>query len=217
VVLSQMQSMLERFYDASVDLDVQDYLLTDRGRVAAWAGTSCDEARDEQLLLHESADGLRLGLYVDEAVLDRLAQADPHRELNDGNLADFCTALEGVSHFMYVAFCAMRERCVSLLELELQAEVDKYAMALVLMTEQSQGRFPAGLHRRLFHDVSFLPDLEPEELRRYHNANRWAARFCRRLEERFLRVRRQRPEAWVGELRRFYRAAHTDKIRHATA
>lgn len=212
-----MQSMLERLYDASVGLDVQDYLLTDRHAVADWAGAPAAAARDEQLLLHESDDGLRLGLYVDETVLERLADSDPHTSLNDGNLADFCTALEGVSHFMYVTFCALRARCVSLLELELQAEVDKYATALVLMTEQSQGRFPAGLHHRLFHHVSFLPDLEPEELRRYHNANRWAARFCRRLEERFLRVRRQRPEAWVGELRRFYRAAHTDKIRHATA
>ena len=209
--------MLERLYDASVGLDVQDYLLTDRQAVAGWAGTHHDAARDEQLLLEESAEGLRLGLYVDGAVLERLEDEDPQAQLNDDNLADFCTALEGVSHFLYVTFCAMRARCVSLLELELQAEVDKYATALVLLTEQSQGRFPAGLHDRLFHRVSFLPDLDPEELRRYHNANRWAARFCRRLEERFLRVRRQRPEAWVGELRRFYRAAHTDKIRHATA
>jgi len=215
-VLRRMQTMLERLYDASVDLDVEDYLLTDRESVAAWSGRSCSEPRDEQLLLAESEDGLRLGLYVDGAVLDRLADADPHHALNEDNLADFCTALEGVSHFLYVTFCALRARCVSLLELELQAEVDKYATALVLLTEQSSGRFPAGLHDRMFHRVSFLPGLGAEELRRYRNANRWAARFCRSLEERFLRVRRQRPEAWVGELRRFYRAAHTDKIRHAS-
>jgi hypothetical protein len=197
-VLQRMQTMLERLYDASVGLDVEDYLLTDRESVAEWSESTASDPRDEQLLLAESEDGLRLGLYVDGAVLERLAGADPHEALNDGNLADFCTALEGVSHFLYVTFCALRARCVSLLELELQAEVDKYATALVLLTEQSSGRFPAGLHDRMFHRVSFLPDLGGDELRRYRDANRWAARFCRNLEERFLRVRRRRPEAWVG-------------------
>jgi hypothetical protein len=34
------------------------------------------------------------------------------------------------------------------------------------------------------------------------------------LEERFLRARRQRPELWLAELRRFFRWGHQEKIRN---
>ena len=46
-------------------------------------------------------------------------------------------------------------------------------------------------------------------------AQRYAARFCRRLEEQFLRRRQTRPEAMVAELRAFYRLGRHAKLRHA--
>ena len=61
-----------------------------------------------------------------EAVLRRLEATDPFERVTDDNLQDCCTALEGVSHFHYFVWSADRRRHVSLLELELQAEVDKY-------------------------------------------------------------------------------------------
>ena len=67
-----------------------------------------------------------------------------------GNLADYWTALEGVSHFMYLAWNAGHDRAVSLLELELQAEIDKYVASWWLLREQDPARFPAELHRLLF-------------------------------------------------------------------
>ena len=69
---------------------------------------------------------------------------DPLEALDEGNLADYCTALEGVSHFHYLVWSLARGRNVSLLELELQAEVDKYASAVALLTRQRAGRFPGG-------------------------------------------------------------------------
>lgn len=218
MVIRQMQDMLSRLYDAPIEHDVRDFLLTDHRQLAEW--TDRQEhvpAPEEEVLLHEDEDGVRLALYLDAGLMQRLESENPHQALHDGNLADFCTALEGVSHFHYLAWSIARERCVSLLELELQAEVDKYASALTLLISQHDGRFPAGLHSRLFHAVSFLPGLAEESLRRYQAANRWAARFCRQLEERFLRARRVRPEAWLGELRRFHRAGHGAKFRFAYA
>ena len=97
----------------------------------------------------------------------------------------------------------------------LQAEVDKYASALSLLLAQREGRFPAELFHRLFEGVHFLPQLAEAERARYEEAHRYAARFCRRLEERFLRARRTRPEALLAELRRFYRLGSQSKLRHA--
>jgi hypothetical protein len=214
-LLRSLQSLLVSLYDAPSAHDVYEFLITDATRAAALAGAARPPLTDEQLLLACDEEGLELSLYLDAAVLRRLAQRSPLMTLDDANLADYCTALEGVSHFHYVVWSADRAREVSLLELELQAEVDKYASALRLMLAQRAGRFPGELHRRLFDRASFVPGLAAEERARYEEAHRFAARFCRRLEERFLRRRRARPEALLGELRGFYRLPSHAKLRHA--
>jgi len=217
MILGRMQSMLARLYDAPVAHDVEDYLVTDRATLHALIGPQADAASDEQVIVVDEGSEVRVGLFLDQQVIDRLDRHDPTTRLDDGNLADYCTALEGVSHFHYLAWSVARDREVSLLELELQADVDKYASALTLMTQQRGGSFPGALHEQLFHRVSYLPQLGEESRRRYEEANRHAARFCRSLEEKFLRRRRSRPEAWIGELRRFFRCGHQEKVRQAIA
>ena len=56
---------------------------------------------------------------------------------------------------------------------------------------------------------------DPDQRARYEEAHRYAARFCRRLEERFLRRRQARPEELVAQLRAFYRLGRHAKLRHA--
>ena len=212
-LLRRMQTMLAQLYDAPVREDVQDFVLSDRRRLCEAVGEQAGPACDEQVFVVEEEQGVRLGLFIEREVLQRLARRDPLEALDEHNLPDYCTALEGVSHFHYLVWSLARGRNVSLLELELQAEVDKYAIAVALMTRQQAGRFPQDLHTRMFHAVSFLPQPDEISRRRYQEANRHAARFCRSLEERFLRVRRQRPELWLAELRQFFRRGHQEKIR----
>jgi len=211
VLLKEMQTMLARLYDVPVDHDVNDFLLIDERRLRDLTGLQVHT--DEQVLVLEDAHGVRIGVYISSEVLARLTKHDPMRALDDDNLADFCTALEGVSHFHYLMWSVNRGRTVSLLELELQAEVDKYATAVSLMTRQREGRFPHALHPRLFHHIAFAPTLDAESKRRYEAANRHAARYCRALEERFLRTRHSKPERWLGELRKFFRASREEKLR----
>ncbi len=54
------------------------------------------------------------------------------------------TALEGVSHFVYLAWNAGHDKPVSLLELEMQAEVDKYVGSYWLMRRQLPGSLSGG-------------------------------------------------------------------------
>jgi len=215
VLLRELQKRLAGLYDAPADHDVYDFLITDAAHAAALQGAAATPATDEQLLVVEEEDGVGISLYVDRTVMERLAERCPLRSLSEDNLADYCTALEGVSHFHYFVWSAGRERHVSLLELELQAEVVKYVGALQLMLQQRDGRFPAELFERLFDRTTFHPHLPAHERTRYEEAHRFAARFCRRLEERFLRRRRARPEALIGELRTFYRLGRHAKLRHA--
>jgi hypothetical protein len=215
VLLRELQNLIAGLYDAPAEHDVYDFLITDGAYAAVLAGSVSAPPTDEQLLVREDEDGVGLSLYLDRAVIGRLAERCPLRSLSEDNLADYCTVLEGVSHFHYFVWSAGLERSVSLLELELQAEVDKYASALRLLLEQRGGRFPAELFERLFGHAGFLPHLTPPERSRYEEAHRFAARFCSRLEERFLRRRHARPEGLLAELRTFYRLGRHAKLRHA--
>src|SRR5215831_1399039 len=159
MLLRQMQDLLARCYDAPSAYDIYDYLTTDRSCLGLAA-----HCTDEQLLVVEEEGGARLSVFIDAQVLKRLAQCDPLAQLSEENLADYCTALEGVSHFHYLTWRAERRLPVSLLELELQAEVDKYVGAMVLLTRQQSGRYPDHLHRRLFDQVSFAHGLDTESL-----------------------------------------------------
>ena len=217
-VIGEMQRLLARLYDAHVEHDVRDFLVTNRCDLPASPGAGT--LTDEQLVLVEPEAGaegaLRIALYIDAKVVDRLAERSPFAALHHANLADYCTALEGVSHFHYVVWCCARGRPVSLLELEMQAEVDKYVGAVLLSAAQSEGRFPRYLHQALFDRVRYAAGLDRESLARYELANRHAAKFCRYLDERFLRQRRVRVEAWLAALRRFYRSSHCEKIRQVS-
>src|SRR6202035_5052149 len=125
---------------------------------------------------------IAMSLYLDPELLERLDRADPMERLHDGNVADYWTALEGVSHFIYLAWNAGHDRGVSLLELELQAEIDKYVSSWLLLREQDPARSPAELHRLLFERSHVDVRLAGERCELYREANQYAARFCRRLE-----------------------------------
>jgi hypothetical protein len=212
MILRRMQALLARLYDAHVDHEPDEFLISDRRELEGIIGTEALGCSDEQVFIAEGDDGVRVGLFIDAQVLERLAEHDPLEHLSEENLQDFCTALEGVSHFHYLLWSLARRRDVSLLELELQGEVDKYTSALTLLTQQREGEYPRTLHARLFDRVSYLPQLGEDARRRYEAANRHAARYCRELDARFLRPRACRPEAWLSELRRFFRCGHQQKL-----
>jgi len=212
-----MQSLLGRLYDVDVRYDVYDFLITDRSALCGIEPDNDARALDEELLLAETADGAAVSLYIDPTLLKRLENEDPLGALTETNLADYCTALEGVSHFVYTTWRLAGDAPVSLLELETQAEVDKYAATVFLLAHQQGGRYPVQVHGRLFDRVSFDSRLEPQQYERYRTAHRSAAHYCRRLERRFVQRGEARIEGLLRELRKFYRLGSAAKLRHALA
>jgi len=95
--------------------------------------------------------------------------------------------------------------------LEMQAEVDKYVLSALLLRAQSERRLSPRLHSRLFDRVAYDDALSDEERARYHDANRYAGRYCRQLEHRY--GRNYAGHDSLAELRRFYRLPQGEKIR----
>jgi hypothetical protein len=208
-VLRALQGGLESMYRVETDLDVCDFLVDGDERAAL----RVERAPREQLLIRRDNDGLQLGLFVDERTLENLAMRDPRRRLDAQNLQDFLLAVEGVSHFVYLVHRARQERPVSAVELELQAEVDKYLVSLLVSWNQT-GDPPADLRERLFSNIRFAGDLSREERERYELANSAADEYAASLEERFVRTRAV--DDMLGEVRRFYRKGLAEKLEYIT-
>jgi hypothetical protein len=171
--IAAVQRQLAELYRLEVPLRAEEFLL------------SPERARDRRpassprtgLLALEEAGTLWLGLYFDPR-----------------DAEDPAAILEETSHWLAVVWHAAQERPVSPLLLELQADVDRYALART-------SRSVDPLHH--FKRLRWLPGL-PRGLRsRYRTAHAAAYRYCRHLERRY--PRRADLPRLVHELRRFYR------------
>ena len=102
---------------------------------------------------------------------------------------------------------------ILLLELELQAEIDKYVTSWWLLREQDPARFPAELHRLLFERCRVDDTLAGARADMYREANRYAARFCHHMQQ-LLAAQSSRRQQALSELRRFYRLSRELKMTH---
>ncbi len=210
--LNALQTELEQIYDVTTPHRVEDFLLREPRLVAHLTADATAHQCAEKLLVAQTEDGLDVGLFLHETVLSRLANDNPAESLHEGNLQDYCFAVEGVSHFLYLAWNAGFERCITQLELELVAEVDKFVTAAVRLLEQRGAVQLRSLLKTMFEDVAFRPQLPEIERQRYYEANRLASRYCERLVSRHA-LKRGEPTL-MRELRRFYRMSQDEKIRH---
>jgi hypothetical protein len=183
---SRVQRGLETLYRLDRAADVDAFVaLADRGE-------------REALLVRECADGgLEIALRV-----PRL----------DGDLDPICQIIEGVSHFVYISDRAARGREATQLELEMQAEVDKYVVLAASITSFDEATSKK-LRERLYVDVTFVHDASSTEGERYRVANACARRFTARLEREY--VARARFGELHAALRAFFHMGQGEKLRAA--
>lgn len=212
-MLAVLQKYLTDIYQADHGFSVTDFLITDPALAGILGSGALVPNTDESVLLSQDGDGLSLSVYLDEEVLRRLDRADPLTALKPGQLDDLCKVLEGISHFNYIVWRARQDQSVKLLELEMQAEIDKFVSTWTMALDQNEFELARRLHGWLFEEVSFNPELDREQVERYRAANDFAARFCHGLASRLDRD----GDRALEELRRFYRLSQADKISHINA
>lgn len=205
-MISAVQEHLERIYGIECPAKVESFVI-DRG-LAEQLGA---EGSREQLFVQETEDGLDLALYLEPSLLERLGRYPHPSGLLERELDGYCQVAEGVSHFMYLAHAASLDRRVSLLELEAQAEVDKFALCLLHRWGDGALHWARELIRRLFDTARLLPSLGPELRHRYEESSRLARQYCERL---LAHVRAHDLERLLRELRYAYRLGAEAKLRH---
>ena len=189
----RVQGGLERLYQLDRVVDVNDFI-----EPAALG-------EREELLVREAEDGaleLRLLLPVATPPVapagDRIGMSFDH----------ICQVIEGVSHFVYLAERARAGREASQLELELQAEVDKFVVLGSSVGELNTERAHQ-LCDELYGRVQYAHESSTTSGERYRIANESAHRFVRNLARSNFRDLRQTRR----ELRAFYQLGQTGKLR----
>jgi hypothetical protein len=180
----RVQRALERLYRIDPLADVRDFI------------AMAEEGEREKLFVRQAEEGI----FEIEVRL-------PHVE-ERASLDTMCQVIEGVSHFVYLADRARIDRPTTQLELELQAEVDKYVVLTASM-QAPDAKKSSDLRARLYEDISFTNDCE-----RYRIANSSAHRFVRTLERMY--VTHQRFIEMRGALRRFFHGNQEEKLRLAS-
>lgn len=166
-------------------------------------------ARHEALLVSESGEELHVGLFLHDSVLGQLSTAF-HEPWTHERLSGFCAAAEGVSHFLYISHRAEQGRQVSQLELEAQAELDKYLAVLLQLWATGRRAASPALRHRLFERWTPKAGLNAAERDRYRLASALAAACAKALEARY--VIAGRLEALLRDVRRLYRLSGGEKF-----
>ena len=202
-LLVGVQRQLEALYALDPEAPVTDFLITDHEAAHLPGGGS-------RTLVSQEGDEVSLAVIFEKKVGEHLTRADPRVLLNASNLGSFSTLTEEVSHFLYLLYRARCDRPVTQLELELQAEVDKYLTATFFLSLQNEGAVSTRLRHLLFRSYRLAEGLSSERQERYRTASRLADRYCEHLERRFLRQARQ--AELFREARRFYRLGQREKL-----
>ena len=207
-MVNRLQEELEAIYGIRCEVRAEAFVVADPALAQALGGTG---RTDEELLVQQGEEGLELALCFSPGLLARLAPYEDAgvQHLLERELDGYCQVAEGVSHFLYLAHCARQEQRVSLLELEAQAEVDKFALCLLHRWGDGVGAWAEELLSRLFERVRYRAQLAPEERWRYQEANRLSRSYCRRLMGH---VTARRLESLLRELRYAYRLGAGAKL-----
>ena len=211
MTVANLQTQLQSIYELQVEQNVKDFLITCPDMASNLDGGRSNPQLKEKLLLRQENDSLDLSLFLDSEVVRKMQEDDPVVDIHEGNIEDFCLALEGVSHFLYLLWNASHKRSVTLLEMELQADVDKFVMLIFCLEQQNKRVRPGQIRRILFESSVYHDQLDDSERQRYRDANNFAEKYCWKLESDFLSNRSR--QQVLFELRQFYRLPQADKLR----
>jgi hypothetical protein len=230
-LLESLQGVIERTYDLDTGVrDIGRFVIGDAGYRLLYAGVEREGRLFQRVepvrsagtgvlsgepagagartLLRAEGAGLALCIYYPDRLVSCLERHDPTLCLDDANVDALAVLVEELDHFLMIAERFRRGGVMSLLELELHANVTKY-LVLKLFASKLRGSAPltqtdvAWIRWHLFDKNRFI-DPDPAVRARYQDARRLAARYVTALDS-------MPPAARLTELRRFHRLSSQAK------
>jgi hypothetical protein len=208
-MLQELYQQLAEVYELEAPYNIGDFLITDPALAASLQTGAMHNPR-ECVLVRQGQRQLDVSLFLHPSVVANLKPENPVSELNRAEINDYWLAIEGISHFLYLTWRGAYRRSMTQLEMELQAEIDKYLCSCLSLSgpDGRRAQWLMQLHRILFEQTAI--DAAQPERERYATANRYAARYCRALRPQ---LQHGMTVGLANELRRFYRLSQSEKLR----
>jgi len=230
-LLETLQHVIERTYDLDTGVtDIAQFVIGDEGfralygrwheaglireKVAEPAVVAGSASGSARTLVREHDEGLALTIYYPDSLVRCLEGNDPTKCLDDGNVDSFNTLVEELDHFLVIADRFRSRGVVSLMDLELHANVTKYLTLKMFVGKLRQAsrlnsEDSAWVRQQVFDRGEFVAE-DPHVRERYREASRLAARYVGALDELPAGSR-------VTALRRFHRMPPQAKVAHINA
>lgn len=139
-------------------------------------------ASTNALLIREQEGHAEVALCLEQNLVERVRETCPPEILDWNSFGDLSVVIEELSHFNLYCERAGRQLSVSQLEMEIQGEVDKFAVALDWLEQRNECHLKDQIFEQVFGEgVSWKPDLSRVERERYFEAHQVAKSFCRRV------------------------------------
>ncbi len=214
-LLETVQALLERTYLMRTGLrDVGRFVIGDAGLRQLYRETelvtsagAAGGGLGARTLVRETESGVRACIYYPDHLIRCLETHPPQEGVRDANVDAFAVLVEELDHLLCIAERALERVPVTLLELELHANVSKYLVLARFLAGPGRpldARRRAWLEYRVFHRGGFAEE-EGEARSRYRDAGRWAYRFLTALAA-------IRPPERIAILRRFHAAVAPAKL-----
>ena len=213
MLVEKVQTQLECIYGIGLVERAHEFLIN-LGDVRNYVSMNPAMKLPKELLLVRKPedDTVEVALYLADELMTNLDVHDPFESITQKNLNDFCILIEGVSHFVYYLWKARQNLAITQLELELQAEIDKFLMLYFYLRSDKNPAVADTLFDALFEDFKLFDELSDEAKERYLTASHLASRYCYQIKNRV----QQSPgdmQNIVSEIRQFYSLAQEEKIR----
>jgi len=209
-LINNIQAKIESLYGIKLGEQAQDYLI-ETDELMSLIQVNQNTSIPKELFLvnpNPKDDTLEVALFFDPELKKNLDANNPMESLSQKNISDFCALIEGISHFVYYIHKASLSYNVTQLELELQAEIDKFLL-LALLVEGQPVSYEVWLDM-LFADYYLNANLSAEQSERYVAATMLARKYCFNLAQN---IKTRDLKKLFAEIRKFYPLNQEEKIR----
>lgn len=186
-----LQKKIEELYRLAGCPEAKKYILSPK------QFKKLSDATDEpQVLYMDEGSDATLGIYLGSDIFHRIK-----KNQKIFSFKDFCVMAEEISHFIYIVWSKSNDKKINLLDLELQAEVDKYVLATNFFKSKGE------VFEKIFESFRMRKNLRKDEEERYYTAHRLGKKLASNLQKTKISSIQK-----INWLRMFYRQSITSRI-----
>ncbi len=186
-----LQKKLEEIYRLETCPAADQYVLSPK-QFKRFAKSS----DNPQVIYVDEGSDASMGIYLGKRIFKKI-----QNKVKIFSFQDFCVMAEEISHFIYLIWSKSNEKKITLLDLEIQAEVDKFLLASNFFQSQET------VFQKMFQTFMFRKNLLKDEENRYIEATRLGKKLAINLRSKKIPLSEK-----IHWLRFFYRQNPSSRI-----